>query len=219
MIRKSSQFAQAQELRRRGFTYEEIARIVDVSKSTVSNWFSRETWSENIKANNQKRAARENSKRISLLNKARENQHKKLYAEAERSAATEYKHYKKNPLFIAGLMLYMSAGDGNSSHLLRLTSSKPDSHRIFIAFAKEYLGVPREKVRFWLLLHPSHSPATCIKYWSKEIRISSSQFHRYQVVDGKPKKTLHFGIGNTIIGSTVLKRKLFKWTELALKDL
>lgn len=220
MIRKTSQLAQAQELRRRGFTYEEIAKVVDVSKSTVSNWLSRETWSESIKVSNQKRAARENSKRISLLNKARGNQYKKLYAEAERSAATEYKHYKKDPLFIAGLMLYVGEGDNTQNHLIRIANAKPDVHRVFIAFAKEYLGVPREKIRFWALLYPDHAPNECQRYWSKRIGIPTHQFHRYQVIEGKSnKRTLHFGVGNTIIGGTVLKRKLLKWIELALKDL
>ena len=218
MIRKSVQFTQAQELRRRGFTYAEIAKIAGVSKSTVSNWLSRETWSENIKTSNQKRAARENSKRISLLNKARGNQYKKLYTEAERSATTEFKHYKNSPLFIAGLMVYVSAGDA-ASNTIRLSVTNTDMHRIFIGFVCEFLGVPREKVRFWLLFYPTHTPLVCAKHWSKEIKIPLSQFHRYQIIETSTKTTLHFGVGNTIIGGAVLKKKLMKWIELALKEL
>lgn len=86
MIRKKAQFEHAKELRKRGFTYKDISKIVDVSISTVSLWFSRETWSKSVTDDNQKRAAKENKKRISLLNTARGNQYKKMYAEAERSA-------------------------------------------------------------------------------------------------------------------------------------
>jgi predicted transcriptional regulator len=220
MIRKSAQYENAKELRKRGFTYVEIAKIVDVSKSTISLWFSREMWSKSITEGNKKRSAKENSKRISLLNTARGNQYKKLYADAERSAVTEFKHYKNNPLFIAGLMLYLGNGDTVHPQLIRISGSKPDIHRIFITFAYEYLGVSREKVRFWVLLYPDLNPQKCSQYWSKKLKVPLLQFHKYQVIEGRStKRTLHFGVGNTIIGGTVLKRKLIKWIELALKEL
>lgn len=220
MIRKSAQFEHAKELRKRGFTYVEIAKIVGVSKSSISLWFSRETWSQSITESNKKRSAKENSKRISLLNTARGNQYKKLYAEAERSAVTEFKHYKNNPLFIAGLMLYVGEGDNSDNHLIRIANAKMDVHRIFIKFAMEYLGVSREKIRFWVLLYPDLDPQKCSQYWSKKLKLPLSQFHKYQVIEGRStKRTLHDGVGNTIIGGTVLKKRLLKWIALASKEL
>lgn len=220
MIRKSAQFDQAAQLRKRGFTYAEIARMVGVSISTVSLWLSRETWSIAVKEDNQKRAAKENQKRISLLNKARGNQYKKLYADAERSAITEFKHYKSSPLFVAGLMLYASEGDLLDDRRIRLSHAQIDFHRIFIKFAEEYLGVPREKVRFWLLLYTDHKPEPCSRKWSKAIGVPLPQFHKYQIIQNQSTKhTLHFGVGNTIIGDTVLKKKLVKWIELIHKEL
>lgn len=220
MIRKKAQYEQALQLRKRGFTYAEIAKITDVSKSTIFQWFSGEVWSQLIKDKNTQRAFKENSKRISLLNKARGNQHKKMYAEAERSAETEYKHFKKDALFVAGLMIYACNGDNTHTNPIRLTSHKIANHRIFIRFANEYMGVSRENVRFWLILYPEMLPEKCSRHWSKIIGIPLSQFHKYQVIQGKiTKKTLHFGVGNTIIGSTIFKHKLMKWTKLILKEL
>lgn len=194
--------------------------MVGVSKSTVSNWFSRETWSQNISETNLKRASKSNSKRISLLNTSRGNQHKKMYAEAERSAVTEFKHYKNNPLFIAGVMIYATSGDKTSNGILRLTSARKDVHRVFIAFVLEYLGVPREKVRFWLMLTPDMEPEKSSRAWAKTIQIPLPQFHKYQVSPNTPaKQTLRDGVGNTIIGGTVLKKKLMKWIELMSKEL
>lgn len=220
MVRKKAQFDQAVQLRRRGFTYEDIAKIVGVSISTISSWISRETWSQDIKTSNQKRAAGENKKRISLLNKARGNQYSKLYAEAERSAVTEFKHYKHNPLFVAGLMLYVGIGDTSDNHLIRVTSHKIETHRLFIKFAIEFLGVPREKVHFWLLLYPDLSEEECVRVWARILKLSVAQFYKNQVIDGKStKKALRYGVGNTIIGGTVLKKKLLKWIQIALKEL
>lgn len=217
---KKSEKIQAVELRRRGFTLREIAKYTNVSVSTLSAWFKDEAWSARITEDNKKRAAHENSKRISLLNKARGNQFKKLYAEAERSAVTEYKHYKTNSLFIAGLMLYVGEGDNADSRLIRLANTKADIHRIFIAFLEEFLGVSREKIRFWILLYPDLDPEKCSRAWAKGLKLPISQFYKYQVIEGKSKKrTLQYGVGNTIIGSAVLKKKLMKWIELALKNL
>ncbi len=217
---KKAEKEQAIELRRRGFTYQEIAKYANVSVSTLSTWLSHEPWSQKVAENNEKRAAHDNSKRISLLNKARGNQYKKLYAEAERSAVTEYKHYKSNPLFIAGLMLYVGEGDNKDARLIRLANTKVDIHRIFIDFLKEFLGVPREKIRFWVLLYPDLDPERTSRSWSKTLKLPLSQFHKYQVIQGKStKRLLQYGVGNTIIGSAVLKKKLMKWIELVLQDL
>jgi transcriptional regulator with XRE-family HTH domain len=217
---KKAEKEQATSLRKRGFSYKEIAKYTGVSVSTVSLWLKDESWSRDITAQNQKRAARDNSKRISLLNKARSNQFKKLYTEAERSAVIEYKHYKQNPLFIAGLMLYVGEGDNRDPRLIRLANTKVDIHRIFIAFLIEFLGVPREKIRFWVLLYPDLDPEKCSRAWSKALKLPLSQFHKYQVIEGKSsKRRLQYGVGNTIIGSAVLKKKLMKWVELCLKEL
>ncbi|MCF7815795.1 MAG: hypothetical protein K9M10_02650 [Candidatus Pacebacteria bacterium] len=220
MIRKSAQYEQAKELRMRGFTYAEVAKIVGVAKSTVSLWFSRETWSANVAEDNTKRAAKENKKRITLLNKARSNQFRKLYTEAERSATTEFKHYKSNPLFIAGLMLYLSKGDHSNSPVICISSSRKEIHRLFIRFSTEFLGVQKEKMRFWLLLNSSHSAETCSRSWSKEIGLSVKQFHKNQITkNNNIGSTLHDGVGNTIIGGTLMKKKLQKWVETALLEL
>ena len=52
------------QMRKRGFTYVEIAETVGVSKATVSNWLKDEVWSQEIYKTHKRRAAKENSKRI-----------------------------------------------------------------------------------------------------------------------------------------------------------
>ncbi len=217
---KKAEKDQATALRKRGFSYKEIAKYVGVSISTVSLWLKDESWSKEVSVRNQKRAAHDNSKRISLLNKARANQNERLYDESERTAVTEYKHYQSNPLFMAGISIYMSLGDRGNASIIRLSSAKTEVQRIFIRFAREYLGVPRETIRFWLLLYPDQSNQGCCTFWSTKIKIPMAKFHKSQVIQGRStKRTLHKGIGNTIIGSTVLKKKLMKWIELTEKKL
>ena len=219
MVRNEEQYQQAIAFRRRGFTYAEIAKICDVSKSTVSNWLSNEHFSQAVKEENTTKAGRENAKRIALLNKARKAERARRYSEAVRSAETEYKHYRKDPIFMAGVMLYLGVGDRNQENIVRLSSARPEVHRLFISFAVQYLGAPKDKVKFWLLLYPDHKEVAAMKYWSRKIGLSVAHFYKNQVVPGKSKsQTLQYGVGNTIIGSTVLKHKLDRWVELARKE-
>lgn len=220
MIRLEKKYEQAIEFRKRGFTYLEIAKIVGVSKSTVSNWVSKKSFSKKVKEVNVKRAAKDNVKRIGLINKARSSERKSRYAEAVHSAETEYKHYKKDPLFTAGLLLYVSLGDNKDMRLIRMSTARMDLHQIFIKFLIAYLGVEKQKIHFWLLLYPDLDETICMKRWSKYTGISPTQFYKNQVIEGRSKnRTLHFGVGNIIIGNTVLKRKLNRWIELATKEL
>lgn len=219
MIRLQDKYEQAVQLRKRGFTYSEIAKIVDVSVSTVSIWLAKQRFSQQVKKDNTVRAAKENSKRMKLLNKARTNQYTRLYFETERNAALEYRHFKNAPLFVAGIMLYTGEGDHSTNRLIRIASARKDVHRIFIKFAIEYLGIERSKIRFWLLLYPNLNETTCIRAWKELLGLTSANFYKNQVIQGKSKKrTLQHGVGNTIIGSAVLKRKLMKWVELASKE-
>ena len=217
---KQEAYEQAVAFRKRGFTYSEIAKICAVSRGTVSNWLKHEAFSKVVAKDNREKATADNTKRLALINKARKTERKNQYEAIEKSATTEYKHYRTSPLFTAGLTLYMALGDRTDEHMIRMTSNLSDMHRIFIQFALEYLGVEKSALHIWLLLYPDLDEVVCMKHWIKKTGLNASHFYKNQVVQSRSNKpTLHFGVGNTIIGSTLLKRKLEKWLELAIKDL
>ena len=217
---KQEAYEQAVSFRKRGFTYAEIAKICNVSKGTVSNWLKDQAFSKDVAKSNTKRAVDANKKRLVSINKARNTERKVQYAEIVRLAKVEYQNYRTSPLFMAGLMLYSCEGDMQNDRLIRLTSSRVDLHRIFIRFLKTYLGVAKPSIRFWLLLYPDHNEVASMKHWCKKTTLSPAQFYKNQIIDGKSsKRTLHFGIGNTVISNTLLKKKLSCWIELINKDL
>ena len=220
MVRDTAKYEQVIQFRKRGFTLAEIAKICEISKSTASIWLKDKAFSDTVTTQNKKRAGTENAKRLKLFNKARVSERAIRYKEIVRSAEIEFKHYKNNPLFVAGLMLYVGEGDTKHRSLIRVANSNMDVHQIFIRFALEFLGVDKGKLKFWLLLYPDQNEAMSMKKWRKATGIPYSQFHKNQVIKGKSAKhTLQYGVGNTIIGSTVLKYKLNRWIELILKDL
>lgn len=220
MVRNKEMYEQAVQLRKRGFTLEEVAKYCDISKSTASVWLKGKRFSTQVTKQNVKRAGVENAKRLKLVAKARGTERTARYQEAVRSADTEYKHYKNAPLFVAGLMLYVGSGDLTSDRTIRFSSTSLQSHKIITKFFSEYLGVDKEQIHLWLLLYSDHNEEKCMKKWRKVTGIPFSQFYKNQFVKQKPKKpTLHHGVGNTIIGSTVLKHKLNRWIELMTKEL
>jgi predicted transcriptional regulator len=220
MIRLEQKYEEALQFRKRGFTYSEIAKIVGVSKSTVSTWFAKKAFSKKVRDENARKAARDNVKRMGLLNKTRAGERKTRYADALRSAETEFKHYKKDPLFMAGLMAYVSLGDMKHPSRIRLTSSKIMPHRFFIAFTETYLGISKKDIRFWLLLPSLKSEKRDLAHWSKKLSLPLSSFYPSQMLGGSQKVSqLQHGTGNTIIGNTVLKLRLLRWIELLSKEL
>ncbi len=220
MVRNEDKFEQALQFRKRGFTLEEIAKICEVSKGTVSKWLKNNAISEGVTKQNKKRAGQENAKRLKLMSKTRERERETKYREAIRSAETEYKHYKSSPLFMAGLMLYYTQGDLKNEHQIRLSGTEGKAHKVFIKFATEFMGVPKANIHFWILLYKGQSEELCMKRWKAATSLPYSQFYKNQYINTKKTKdTLHNGVGNTIIGNTVLKHKLNRWIELALKEL
>jgi transcriptional regulator with XRE-family HTH domain len=220
MVRNSEKYEQAVSLRKRGFTLEEIAKYCDISKSTASVWLKNEAFSADVTKQNVKRAGAENAKRLKLINKARTTERASRYKEVVRSAEVGFKHYQNDPLFIAGIMLYIGEGDNRHRRLIRIANARMEVHKVFIRFAQEFLGVEKEKIHFWILLYPDLDEEVCMKKWSKTIGIPYPQFYKNQVIQGKSnKQILHYGVGNTIIGSTTLKYKLNRWIELTMKKL
>ncbi len=219
MVRNQENYDQAVQLRERGFTLQEIARVCDVSKSTVSKWLKNNAISANITKQNKRRAGQENAKRLKLMQKARGVERATRYSESLKNAETEFKHYKTSTLFMAGLMLYSAHGDRQNASKVRFSSTDAQAHKIFIKFAKEYLGVDVGDIRLWLQLYQDQTESVCMKRWKKFTGLPYQQFYRTQFVQTNTKNALHYGVGNTIISRTVLQRKLLKWVDLAQKEL
>jgi len=219
MVRNVEKREQATLLRRRGFTLAEIAKVCDVSKSTISKWLQGDPQSIQTTIDNKRRAGQANAKRLQLVNKARGSERSARYSESLKAATTEFKHYKASPLFAAGLMLYAAHGGLTDMTKVRFSTSNIASQKIFLRFMTEFMGIERLQVKLWLQLYPSHTEAECMKTWSKALKLPYQQFHKTQFVSSAKNTPLHSGVGNTIIGSTVLQRKLCHWVELLQKEL
>jgi transcriptional regulator with XRE-family HTH domain len=218
MVRNIEKHEQVMQLRKRGFTMQEIAKYCDISKSTASKWLKNEVFSAAVTATNSKRAGADNAKRLRLIAKSRGVERKLRLKDTQTSALVEFKNYQSNPQFRSGLMAYVAAGDTSEDNKVRLSSTSLFLHRAFIAFALNFLGVEKNKIHIWLLLYKGVNEEKAMKYWSKQVKLPLGQFYKNQYVQNPPKQPLHFGVGNTIIGSTYHKQKLLTWVQQAKKQ-
>lgn len=203
------------ELRRLGKTYREIEQLLGVSRSTLCEWFKDQEWSKHIKKSNTETQIKISTEHLKKLNEGRSLMLESKYKKVEEDAIKEFEIYKNDPLFMAGLMLYAGEGDKMSRNLTRLSNSEFYLHLIFIRFSEKFLGVGREKIKFWLLLYPDHNIEENIEIWSEKLGISKLNFYKSQVILGRSKsRKLQYGVGNSIISSTSLKKKMLRWLEL-----
>jgi len=218
MVRNTDKYEQAVSLRKRGFTLAEIAKYCDISKSTASLWLKNQAFSTVVTEQNTKRAGTENAKRLRLIAKSRGTERKLRASDTHKSALVEFKNYQSNPEFRSGLMAYIAAGDTTDPHKVRLSSTSLFLHRQFVTFAQNFLGVEKPQIHLWLLLYKGVNEGKAMKHWSKQLKVPLGQFYKNQYVQNAPSKALHFGVGNTIIGSTYHKQKLMAWVTQAEKQ-
>ena len=203
------------ELRKDGKTYREIEKLLNISRSTLCDWFKDEEWSKHIKKSNTGKNIKISIERLEKLHEGRRIMLEKKYGLVEEEAIREFEIYKNDPLFMAGLMLYAGEGDKATRNLVRISNSEFYLHLVFIRFSEKFLGIGRDRIKVWLLLYPDHDIEKSIKIWSEKLRINVLNFNKSQVILGRSKsRKLQYGVGNSIISSTSLKKKMLKWLEL-----
>ncbi len=212
---KQEAYKEALQFRRRGFTYAEIAKICNVSKATVSNWLRHEPFSQTITADNKKRAVADNTKRLALINKARVTERKRQYTGVDATADREYKHYQHIQLFNLGLGIYLAKGD-KKSPTIRLATSDPETMKLFVTFAREFLLTDPSELKIWLLLPEEADVSANMKYWSKKLTLSPAYFHKTQTSSLIKGKNTH-GIATVVINKQTIVRKLHRWLHLVQK--
>ncbi|MBD3248316.1 hypothetical protein GF382_03435 [Candidatus Falkowbacteria bacterium] len=173
MKEKTTQKYLARNLRKRGASYSEILKKVNVSKSTLSLWLRdieltnkqkedlvgrRKSRHEGAKANR--------LRRIDLT--------KKIIA----SAKEESLKLKGNSLFLLGVMLYWAEGTKRGEEMVVFSNSDPNMILLMMKWFREICKVKEEKFRIQVHIHSLHKKSEIIKYWSNITKIKSGQFHK-----------------------------------------
>lgn len=214
-MRKDKQ--RAISLRRQGKSYNEIVKILTISKSTLSLWLrdikmpaeikqkfwneTRKKWAQNITKFNKERAviAREKAQQIQDL------------------ASKDIGKISRRELFLVGIALYWAEGHKKSRWQLDFSNSDPLMMKLMMRFFREIYNVKEDKFFATAQIHPNVTPQKAVNYWSKITKIPKKQFLKtYTRITPSSKRkrafnTLPYGTLRVSVSSVEMTNKMKGW--------
>lgn len=203
------------KMRKNGKSYNEIHAALKIPKATLSDWFSKIDWSNDMAKKLAVAIQKQHTVRLIELDKVRGIHLKRLYEEAREEARMDLSELKYNPLFIAGLMLYWGEGDKLTKYSTAITNTDPDLIRLYVLFLKNACRIPEEKIKAHVLIYPDLNEENCRKYWARESGIKLSHFTKSTTILGRHKtRRIKYGVCIIGISSTYFKVKMLEWLKL-----
>jgi len=214
------------KLRFKGKSYREIAKILGVSKNSVSRWC------KNLRlplAIQKIIEAKTRATRIQLVTYNRQ-KHQRVQAENKKirkKALKQIQPLSKRELLLIGAALYWAEGYKKQEHYptprVSFVNSDPDMIRLFARFLRKTLRVPEEKFRLDLRVHPNINRKKAINFWSKVTNISSERFsvsHQIsRLSQGKrPKNSLPYGTLKLTINGRQKFYQIKGWIDGLIKQ-
>ncbi|MFH1178398.1 MAG: hypothetical protein V1711_01580 [bacterium] len=206
---------QARTLRKQGYSMNEIARSIGVTKSSVSLWTKdiELTYKQRQKLSEHGRSVGSiECRRNARLNNERAR--RRVFFE---KAIIEIENISKNDLFIIGTALYWGEGSKTNRGTVDFTNSDPRSIQIMMRYFKEICEVPDLKFRGHVILHPHLDSIKAEKYWSRVSGIPRTKFHKTSMQHNKAsqnkKNSLPLGTFSISVYNTVLYLKIMGWME------
>lgn len=177
----------AKQLREKGYSYGDLTRELNVSKSTLHQWirgikrpekFTRRDRIRWIKQIQPLGALANKRKREQFLQDLREETHQEL------SSIILERQAKKGILS----MLYWAEGSKGAHEMLNFANTDPRLTLLFITLLRQCYQLDESKFRIRLHLHYYHKERDVKKFWSQILHIPISQFTKtYRKKRGKEK--------------------------------
>lgn len=176
-------------LRKQGLSLLDIARQLNVSKSTVRNWTRNTRVSQKSKNILKDRYIREATARImhiqDIKRKSIDNKRHTLQKEGVRDLKD-----LKDPLFFLGLGLYWGEGNKNKTNEVGIVNSDPRILRVSIMWFIKYYQVNQNELKFRLTINEDYRNREneFASYWIKELNLNSNQFTKTSFAKAKHKR-------------------------------
>ncbi len=193
-------------LRRKGLSYREIKREINVSKSTLSSWL------KNIALSPGQRK-RLYTKQVAILNLGSHCHHIRRQQEIARlisSAQGEVPSLlSQDTLKLIGAAIYWA--EGRKKGAFGVTNSDPALILFMIVWLKRVFGVKPTNIKAWLNIYSQQNENQLISFWSELTGIPIKNFGKSFV---KPenknykRNTLYYG---------TIQLQVFKSTDLQLR--
>lgn len=221
-VRNLKLFKRVEKSRKLGMSYLELHKQFGISKGTLSLWFSKSKWSEDVKTRRSVRNKEQIRTHIALMNRIKSG--KKLVRDDRyrQEALTTYEQNRSNPLFITGISLYWGEGDKANKNRISLINTDSDLLKIEINFFRKVLKVPESKLRAGIFIYDDIDKSKALDFWSNEIQLPKDQFIKTQILPSRShltKRKVLNGICSIYFSSVEFSIKMSEYIRLLANDL
>ncbi len=198
---KSLERIRARELRRKGESVKEIARLLGVSSGTVSIWTRDVPLTAAQRAHLRERQIAAGHKGRMMGAEANKEKKAARIRIAESEAREAIRSLSPEQLFFVGLGLYWGEGaKAESSSSLAVVNSDPRVIVLMIRWFLECYGVERERFMPRVFISDTHRDREEIitEYWATTLAIPRSQFRKMIFLDKGKKiyenRDMYYGV-------------------------
>jgi len=161
------------EMRKRGMSYSQIKKKLNVSKSSLSLWLTAYPLPEK-----RLRELRDFSEqRIERFRATMKKKRDARISQVYQAASKRIGRLTERELFVAGLFLYWAEGTKASRDTVMLTNTDPTMLRFFIDWLAA-IGIPRNKISVYLHLYKDMDIEKETRYWSRALSLSLRAFRK-----------------------------------------
>lgn len=168
---------EAIELRKAGYSYSQIKKNLEVSKSTLSLWLRDYPLPEERLRELRDHSDQRIERFRTTMRRKREERLKKTYDEQLKLILP----LNERDLLIAGFFLYWGEGTKHSMNTLVLANTDPAMIRLYVRWLTISLKVPKERIKVKLQLYGDMDREKEFAYWSNVTGVSLSQFRVPQI--------------------------------------
>lgn len=201
-------------LRKKGFSYKQILKEVNVSKDTISRWCRDITLTPQQMELLLKRKLHGGEKGRLVAAKLKHNIREKEILSLSKKGIKEVGNLSKRDRFISGISLY--AGEGGKTQL-EFANSDPKIIKFMMSWFREFCEIPESKFRGAIWIHDNLDSSEAKSFWSKTTGIPKSQFFKTYLAKNKLnsrkiRKNIHqFGVFSIVASNVRVHRKILGW--------
>ncbi|MEJ0053964.1 MAG: hypothetical protein WDN10_04560 [bacterium] len=212
---KSDRKQEARRLRARGLMFAEIAKRLNISKSTAGLWCKDLKLTSIALAKLAKKAGDGRQRGRLLGSQAIKRARLERVNQAETEARKLIGMINARDLLVAGAALYW--GEGSKDRKLTFTNTNPHMLRFVLKWFFDSLNVAHEDIRVWIYINSTHADRSTqiFRFWRRELGLPAAQFANPVLLKARQGKV--YEKRETYYGVVSLRIK--KSTELQYKIL
>src|SRR3989338_1268965 len=205
------------KLRKRGLSYSEIRKQINVAKSSLSLWLKHIELKPEHKA-------RLYTKHIQFLNLGAQSQKERRAREVTEIIKNAEEEIK-SPLSIDAYRLMGAAlywAEGSKNGLCQVTNSDPRLICFMVKWIEKMFSMPPKNLKARLNIYPQQNEKQIKKFWSELTGIPLERFGKSFVKPlskGYKKNNLYYGTIKIEIPKSInMKHRIFGWVNAVLKE-